>query len=141
MPFKKGVSGNPNGRNGVTKPRQQLTERTLRILASEVKKYGADAVRKAREQDPLGFMRLVVSCIPPEQQKLSVEHTFSDVLLDAVRSRQLPAAAPRTIDGETIRDHDATIVSQPIDLQGKRQHLESEASDQADDRPGGKPSS
>ena len=62
--FRPGQSGNPGGRPVAA--RNRLQGDFLRALAEDFAKYGRAAIMRAREEDPLGYLRVIASVMPKE---------------------------------------------------------------------------
>lgn len=63
-PFKPGVSGNPNGRP--KGGRNRLSEQFLSDLHDSWAEIGAIALRRAADEDPVGYVRIVASLMPKD---------------------------------------------------------------------------
>lgn len=69
MAFKKGQTGNPNGRpKGV---RDKVTNAFLNDLEKDWRENGAAALKQAREQSPAVYVKMVASLVPKD---LNVNH-------------------------------------------------------------------
>ncbi len=62
--FKPGQSGNPAGRPKGS--RNVLTENFITALTKDFAEHGVAAIRRAREDDPAAYLRLVASLAPKE---------------------------------------------------------------------------
>jgi len=62
--FQPGQSGNPGGKPVAA--RNRLQGDFLRTLAEDFAKYGRAAMARAREEDPLGYLRVIASVMPKE---------------------------------------------------------------------------
>jgi hypothetical protein len=63
-PWRRGETGNPRGRP--TASRDRLGEAFIRDLAADFGEHGRDAIRRAREADPLGYLALVARLVPKD---------------------------------------------------------------------------
>ena len=107
-PFPKGVSGHPSGRpvGALT----ALNAKFVKALAKDFQQHGADAIRQAREQDPLGYVRVIAS-LAPRDVRLDVGGGLVEALqelgriaLARSRARLEPAPAETvTIDAERVQ--------------------------------------
>jgi hypothetical protein len=73
-PFLPGQSGNPRGRPRGS--RHKLSERFLAELCESWEMHGRDALDRAREKDPVGYIRVIVSLVP--RQREEVLNPFDD---------------------------------------------------------------
>jgi len=85
MPFKKGESGNPAGRQAGT--RNRITEAFLRDLEEHWRKYGKDTLKAAMVENPAAFVA-TVSKLLPKEMTLEVKHSFVDTLRELERIRR-----------------------------------------------------
>jgi hypothetical protein len=69
--FKKGQSGNPGGR--ALGMRERLNKRFIKALSKDFEANGTEAIAKAREKDPIGYMRVLAS-LQPKAVDVSVDH-------------------------------------------------------------------
>lgn len=79
MPFKKGQSGNPNGRPRGS--RHKLTEAVLKAYADDFAHNGIAAVEKVRATDPATYLRVIASLLPKELEA-TVRHVDANQLSD-----------------------------------------------------------
>lgn len=95
--FKKGQSGNPGGRPQGA--RNTLTGNLLRCLADDFDKHGQKAVSKARNADPLGYIKVIAGLLPKQMEKVQPLEELSDAELSAgialLRSHQSVAESDR----------------------------------------------
>jgi hypothetical protein len=63
-PWRRGETGNPRGRP--TASRDRLGEAFIRDLTADFGEHGRDAIRRAREADPLGYLALVARLVPKD---------------------------------------------------------------------------
>jgi hypothetical protein len=79
--YPKGVSGNPGG-----KPigsRNKLQGTFWRALAEDFEAHGVRAIRQARENDPMGYIKTVASLMPRQLEQSSPLNDLTDVELNA----------------------------------------------------------
>lgn len=88
-PFPKGVSGNPGG--SPKGYRKTLQGDFLRELAKDFGSHGAEAIRQAREDDPLGYVRTIAALMPKEVELVRPLEALSDDELSAI-AEQLRSA-------------------------------------------------
>ena len=88
-PWPKGVSGNPGG--STKGYRKTLQGDFLRELAADFGKHGAEAIRQAREDDPLGYVRTIAALMPKEVELVRPLEALSDDELSAI-AEQLRSA-------------------------------------------------
>ena len=62
--FKPGVSPNPGGRP--IGARNRIQGDFLNALADDLERHGRKVIEKAREEDPLGYLRVIASLMPKE---------------------------------------------------------------------------
>jgi hypothetical protein len=62
--WKPGKSGNPSGRPGGS--RNKICEHFLETLMSDFQKHGRDTLVKAREANPVAYVRIVADLMPRE---------------------------------------------------------------------------
>jgi hypothetical protein len=88
-PFQPGQSGNPGG--STKGYRKTLQGDFLRSLAKDFSKHGAEAIRQAREDDPLGYVRTIAALMPKEVELVRPLEALSDDELSAI-AEQLRSA-------------------------------------------------
>ena len=94
-PFKPGQSGNPAGRTKSS--RNKLGEAFLEALHDDFTTHGADAIKAAREENPLCYVKVCASILP---RYLNVNINPLEELTDEQlieRIRQLEDAVTREI--------------------------------------------
>ena len=94
-PFKPGQYGNPAGRTKSS--RNKLGEAFLEALHDDFTTHGADAIKAAREENPLGYVKVCASILPRD---LNVNINPLEELTDEQlieRIRQLEDAVTREI--------------------------------------------
>ena len=94
-PFKPGQSGNPAGRTKSS--RNKLGEAFLEALHDDFTTHGADAIKAAREENPLCYVKVCASILPRD---LNVNINPLEELTDEQlieRIRQLEDAVTREI--------------------------------------------
>ena len=116
--------------------RRKLTDKAVRVFSADFRKHGATAVKHARERNPLGYLQLVMSCLPRE---LTVNHgvsaDFLSVLREANRLASLDSegpGVPRLVDGQVIESDQVpdTVDQEQFDLD--KQQIDADVVD-ADD--------
>lgn len=105
--FKAGESGNPGG--SAKGYRRKLSGAFLRALAEDFDAHGAATIIKAREQDPLGYSRLVANLLPKE---IEIARPFEDVsdeelaaMIDLLRTKIATATAVAEREDTLSREH------------------------------------
>lgn len=87
--FKPGQSGNPGG--STKGYRKTLQGDFLRTLAADFSKHGVAAIRQAREDDPLGYVRTIAALMPKEVELVRPLEALNDDELSAI-AEQLRSA-------------------------------------------------
>lgn len=80
MPWKKGQSGNPNGRQ--TGVRNKINDVFLRALARDFEEHGEAAIVAMREKDPSGYIKVIAALQPKEVHADVTHRSLVDVLTD-----------------------------------------------------------
>ncbi len=80
-PWKPGVSPNPGGKP--TKSRNALQGKFFKALAEDFDQHGKKAIIKAREDDPMGYIKTVASLMPKEFEITRALDEIPDEQLDA----------------------------------------------------------
>lgn len=100
-PFKPGETGNPGGKP--INARNQITAAFLKALAKDFDAHGEAAIVKAREEDPVGYMKVCAGLLPKEFVIERPLETLSDDELNALLHtvREAVGAAIGAGDGST----------------------------------------
>jgi hypothetical protein len=99
--FKPGQSGHPGG--SPKSYRKTLQGDFLRSLAKDFTKHGAEAIRQAREDDPLGYVRTIAALMPKEVELVRPLEALNDDELSAI-AEQLRSA----LGAGSVRAGDST---------------------------------
>ena len=79
--FKPGQSGNPGGMaKGV---RNKLNGDFLRALSKDFDEHGIKAIQDAREQDPMGYVKVIASLVPKQVEQSQPLEDLTDAELVA----------------------------------------------------------
>ena len=101
-PFKPGESGNPGGKPQGA--RNRLTAHFLNRLAADFDTHGEKAIQDARENDPIGYIKVVAALLPKEMTLTRpMEDLTDDELLAGIallRSRLAEGAGAGTGDAQ-----------------------------------------
>lgn len=65
--WKAGESGNPGGK--AKNARNKLTNTFLTHLANDFEEHGKEAIEKAREKDPVGYIKAIASLMPKQVEQ------------------------------------------------------------------------
>lgn len=79
--FKQGQSGNPGGKP--KNARNRLQVKFLEALADDFERNGVRAIKSARKQDPMGYIKAVAALMPKQFEQLSPVEELSDADLSA----------------------------------------------------------
>lgn len=135
MVFQPGQTGNPNGRPKGS--RQKLTERFVDRLQADFYVHGVEAIKKARKQNPLGYLQIIASLMPKE---LKLDATFEigsepiselNRWLEALTTRAIEKNYQDTLQGGPILSPPLCIEQErrgePVDIrEDKRSTAKSE---------------
>lgn len=85
MPFKKGQSGNPRGKQVGT--RDKINQKFLKTLAEDFHANGEEVIAAAREKDPVGYMKVLAALLPKQVAvEADVKHEHTHIGLSEVAS-------------------------------------------------------
>ncbi len=76
-PFEKGQSGNPNGRPKGS--RNRLTDSVLKKIAEDFAIHGADVLQRVRIEEPVMYLKFIISLLPRELVMQFEQHRPSEV--------------------------------------------------------------
>ena len=79
--FPPGTSGNPGGR--ATGTRLRLNAAFLKALAEDFQVHGVDAIEKAREVDPMGYVKVMATLLPKQVEQTQPLDDLTDAELTA----------------------------------------------------------
>lgn len=79
--FKPGESGNPGGK--VKGARNRLQARFLNELADDFDQHGKAAIVRAREEDPMGYVKAVAALMPKQVEQTQPLEDLTDAELTA----------------------------------------------------------
>lgn len=79
--FKPGVSGNPGGRP--IGARSSLTADFLKALGQDFNKHGEKVIARARNADPLGYVKVIAQLLPKQIEKTQPLEDLNDEQLHA----------------------------------------------------------
>lgn len=79
--FKPGQSGNPGGRP--VGARNALQTRFLKALAKDFDEHGEEAIKDARERDPVRYVQIVAALMPKQVEQTTPFEDVSDAELIA----------------------------------------------------------
>lgn len=94
MLFEKGSPGNPTGRGKGT--RNKLSAAFIEALAQDFTEHGAEAIRVARVERPIEYIKVVASLLPKEfeitdNRLKDIDDSELDFLIELARQRRLVA--------------------------------------------------
>lgn len=87
MPWEKGQSGNPKGAGDGHGSRVALAQTVAKRFYADFQKHGIAAIEQCRKKDPAKYLTIVTGLLPKEAT-LNVQHSFSDLLLEAAKRMQ-----------------------------------------------------
>lgn len=94
--FKKGVSGNPGGKP--VGARNLLSGDFLRCLSADFAKHGTRVISRARNKDPIGYIKVIAGLLPKQLEKVAPLDELNDAQLaaaiDLLRSHQSISQQP-----------------------------------------------
>lgn len=101
--FAPGQSGNPGGKPKAA--RNRLTARFLNDLADDFEEHGKTAIVRAREDDPMGYVKAIAALMPKQVEQTQPLEDLGDAELVAaiawLRSRLAdPAGAGEPTAGD-----------------------------------------
>lgn len=105
----KGVSGNPGG--SPKGYRKTLQGDFLRELAADFGKHGAEAIRQAREDDPLGYVRTVAALMPKEVELVRPLEGLTDDELGAIAEQLRSALGAQGVRGGDRSPEEPTAIN------------------------------
>lgn len=106
--FAPGESGNPGGKPKAA--RNRLQGAFLNALADDFDKNGKDAIVRAREEDPMGYVKAVAALMPKQVEQSQPLEDMTDVelvaaiawlrsrLADPVRAGEASAGEPQAVN-------------------------------------------
>lgn len=101
--FKPGQSGNPGGKAKGT--RNRLTAAFLHALADDFDEHGKRVIERAREEDPVGYMKVIGALLPKQVEQTQPLEDLTDAELVAgialLRARLAGSAGAGA--GETLQ--------------------------------------
>ncbi len=80
-PFQPGQSGNPGGKPKAA--RNRLQGGFLNALADDFDAHGKDAIVRAREEDPMGYVKAIVALMPKQVEQSQPLDDLTDAELTA----------------------------------------------------------
>lgn len=96
-----GQPGRPKGQIARNTARE-LQRSLIARLTADFKKNGIKTIEEARKKDPVAYLKIVTQLLPKDVN-LNIEHTFSDVLMDA-QAKIAARERERVIEGEVIKE-------------------------------------
>jgi hypothetical protein len=96
--FKPGESGNPGGKPLAA--RHALNAAFTKALAKDFQEKGEEAIKRAREEDPIGYVRVLAGMLPKEiEVKNSLDELNDEQLNSAIIAVRAILAAQGTPEG------------------------------------------
>ena len=114
MPWAKGQSGNPKGRQ--SRARNRLTDRFIKELDADFRKNGAEAIQKCRETDPAQYIAVVSRLLPKDIQHNHL-HELSSSFAAAIRAAQHTSPSVTVINGSAEHVDDEANALIPLNTQ------------------------
>jgi hypothetical protein len=96
IPFKPGQSGNPAGR--ALGARNKLQTSFLEAMAADFEAGGKEAIRQARERNPIGYVRAIASLFPRQIELADLSRTDDDAVLARIKEEIAAREAKHAAD-------------------------------------------
>jgi hypothetical protein len=95
--YPKGVSGNPGGRPAGA--RNRIQGNFLNRLAEDFDNHGKRAIEAAREEDPMGYVKMIASLLPKQVEPAKALEELTDDQLTAGIDFLRSQLAGRALEG------------------------------------------